>query len=102
MRTKHTPGPWHATSDLRIRTKDGVNVSQCLTTYSTLNQSDANARLIAAAPDLLEAHDRILSDELFHIVVNRVDLPDEAKLRALLAEIYETSRIALAKARGEA
>ena len=55
---KHTPGPWETygddKSDIRPATKAGKNriIAQC-PGYKTERQ--ANARLIAAAPELLEA-----------------------------------------------
>lgn len=52
MNMKHTPGPWESTTDgieLSITAKNG-------NLLATLAKGDeANARLIAAAPELLEA-----------------------------------------------
>ena len=61
---KHTPGPWHWDSDavkgdplMRVRyrvTTIGKTVTQCY--YSSSDpQAQWDARLIAAAPELLEA-----------------------------------------------
>lgn len=61
MKTKHTPGPWHV---------DGFNLTavihqightrwetlcDCSTKGKDIEERKANAKLIAAAPDLLEA-----------------------------------------------
>ena len=56
---KHTPGPWMATlchgNDSAL-IKDAVGHAVAETAYQeTTAQENANARLIAAAPELLEA-----------------------------------------------
>lgn len=50
---KHTPAPW-LLSDLKtfVRTESGGNIAHIIQNGS---QHEANAKLIAAAPDLLEA-----------------------------------------------
>lgn len=68
MKTQHTPGPWsvcsHSWSDTSIYAKEDDSYRVCrlsMLPISEENQSmlesemDANALLIAAAPDLLEA-----------------------------------------------
>lgn len=63
MSTKHTPGPWE------IRTRTSVGTSDFLVasvygedpTCSPDAVSDANSRLISAAPSLLEALQEILA-----------------------------------------
>ena len=56
--TKHTPGSWCVTADGLIQNSDGRPiarlVSASLMAGSTIER-EANARLIAAAPDLLAA-----------------------------------------------
>lgn len=56
MTTQHTPGPWsfrkNYNGSLDFFSEDGARVIMC--NARLLNQ-DANAGLIAAAPDLLEA-----------------------------------------------
>lgn len=64
MNTQHTPGPW-ITREYQDYTGSGVEIAQSggnPRLYiardimgDTLEQSNANARLIAAAPDLLAA-----------------------------------------------
>ena len=56
MENKHTPGPWYYDFDC-VSTKprrEGLNIALC-TAGNTQGQFKANAKLIAAAPDLLEA-----------------------------------------------
>jgi len=67
MKAKHTPGPWYALRGQRnisIRHKTGdrllpmVNVASVRGQFPTdcpYGSSEANARLIAAAPELLDA-----------------------------------------------
>lgn len=50
MNTKHTPGPWKIEERV-IVSVTGQNVSGCVVSRMT----PADARLIAAAPELLEA-----------------------------------------------
>lgn len=69
----HTPGPWHidqlATGNLRIRAVDQNDGLLCFVAAIYGDQIDsvvgnevrANARLIAAAPDLLEAAKELLA-----------------------------------------
>ena len=64
MKTKsdaHTPGPWSiadTVSDYRISGPDGIGVARTdgiSPRRNNCEENAANARLIAAAPDLLEA-----------------------------------------------
>lgn len=75
MKTLHTPSPWHlhkSESDFLIVYSDGVIRSHVARLFdSTLCEEHgslaANARLIAAAPDLLDALDwalRQIEDDL--------------------------------------
>jgi hypothetical protein len=59
----------------------------------------ADARLIAAAPEMAKALDAIAGPELFNIAVNGVEVSPE-RMRALLGEIYELARIAANNAEG--
>ena len=60
METEHTPGPWHYTNQLIF--KDGICIAE---TFSRETGMDAvaNARLIAAAPELLAALQEITDGE---------------------------------------
>lgn len=56
MKTQHTPGPWeiepHSTIDKCFNVGPGISID-----YDDVNheEQDANARLVSAAPELLEA-----------------------------------------------
>lgn len=97
----HTPGPWHInTIEANPHTvhSDRGLVATCMLpppfgpeTWSghTVYETEANARLIAAAPELLAALEGLLS------VVNvRIDDPR--------IELFDAARAALAKAKGGA
>lgn len=59
METNHTPGPWtHCPGQDTIWAKDGellVARTEYTRREMAVNEDNANARLIAAAPELLEA-----------------------------------------------
>lgn len=61
--TTHTPGPWH--HDRRdILTSDGRCIAEvCSGGADSLEEADANGRLIAAAPELLRVA-RLALEEL--------------------------------------
>lgn len=61
----HTPGPWHADGNSVFRVEHGVLSSKVATCerYNTPNQAMHDARLIAAAPDMLAALRRIANHE---------------------------------------
>lgn len=56
---KHTPGPWRTEVDifrerLEIRSEDGNRIAVCMHDFPMSMQThDANANLIAAAPEML-------------------------------------------------
>lgn len=56
---KHTPGPWHADSNDQVRSATGVVIARCERRerheYMDGREQSANARLIAATPELYEA-----------------------------------------------
>jgi hypothetical protein len=66
MKTQHTPGPWHRdateqtfhTKGLNLRAPDGSSIAALFGSKS--DECIANANLIAAAPDLLEALEYLL------------------------------------------
>lgn len=69
MEAKHTPGPWHESVG-EIRAANGFCIATMEPPHPAAKGKDraehrsyqqANARLIAAAPDLLAAVDRLLS-----------------------------------------
>ena len=92
--SKHTPGPWeikrHFDSCYRyISAPEHIALAQvvwCVEEEERSPVCEANAHLIAAAPDLLEALEE-LADQYQY--VNQFD------------SFYEQARAAIAKAKGE-
>ena len=82
--SKHTPGPWHV---------DGCNINAGSTAYlvanqrATAHQLRANARLIAAAPELLEALTRLLRE-------SEAGSLDERETELTMQEAYRAIRLA--------
>lgn len=96
MSTKHTPGPWHAKRKaVYAPTPNGggtrfVAASAGDVPMGTDEDSFANARLIAAAPELLEA-----CKHLRRIVM------DDYNERDVYREDVERATAAIAKATGD-
>lgn len=94
----HTPGPWFAHSDV-IRDSDNRydgNAIAFAANYPSHSKTDwndqlDNARLIAAAPELLEALERLSAQ------CTRLRLPGQAETDA-----EKTARAVIAKATGGA
>lgn len=83
MKTQHTPGPW---------LKEGATVCQAETLQTickTLGKNEeiqsANAKLIAAAPELLEALEFLLADYLAIAgpILTKSDAPAEKAIAAI-------------------
>ncbi len=74
MKTQHTPGPWKVSgkNPPMIYARAGLDiVAQCDSAGEmTRDQEAANARLIAAAPDLLAALLALLSDKYLADPIN--------------------------------
>lgn len=88
----HTPGPWKVVDRLYVWTDDAVGCEVAKVCDENidddmLGQCDADARLIAAAPDLLDAVEELL------IYLADWDDPDN--------ETCQRARAAVAKAKGE-
>ena len=60
MTTQHTPGPWHTAGDQGVQIRSEKHQIAKVWTMRG-NEWKANARLIAAAPDLLEALRELVS-----------------------------------------
>jgi phage tail protein X len=91
--TKWTPGPWE------VRTENGaIRVYYGKTIAITDQMFEANAHLVAAAPELYEAL-KAMADDYEEFVYNpatdRWDVPLFNK------PVHDMARAALAKARGE-
>jgi len=91
MKAQHTPGPWHVTGDYVRNENDGL-VGEALNLWANVktptDERKANARLIAAAPDLLAALlDFVAASEAIASGDTSMNLP------------WGTARAAIAKAR---
>ena len=53
--TEHTPGPWHFDGAHEVETTTNKGIAHVWSQYQTSEGRFANARLIAAAPDMLDA-----------------------------------------------
>lgn len=97
--TKHTPGPWVyiGNGDIVARSEKYCGGEKDIASvFLTRNDEDeANARLIAAAPDLLEALQFITQD-----VCERFDMNDPSTNLGMRMAVKE-ARAAIAKATGE-
>ncbi len=91
---EHTPGPWQVNErfDGHVMTSDGLAVADCCLDYSSIDfdEQKINARLIAAAPELLEALKEI--SEVFDVSWR------EGSTQRRLGDL---ARTAIAKATGE-
>lgn len=102
MKTTHTPGPWHVIDHALpgINYEDRMIVDDCGNRIALVRGDgvaasirEANARIIAAAPDLLEACEAALC---VHDVFSTATTP------RLLPEVADILRAAIAKAKGNA
>ena len=97
MKTKHTPGPWQvgSTIALRHRVIDG-NANEVATMKGEFElEKQANARLIAAAPEMLEALCSI------YYMANLQLVLESKYSKPTVAIIMSQLESAIAKARGE-
>lgn len=105
--SKHTKGPWrvHLVDDTVVIDKSGEHVARALGQYvDDPLPIEANARLIAAAPDLLEALKPFaefarMMDEIEHVKKTQ----DDAVIHpGLTVGHFRQARAVIAKAKGEA
>jgi hypothetical protein len=96
MAAKHTPGPWSVQGDDRPGMQwnrhihSSPNVAVCFMAHSDGKDNardEANASLIAAAPELLEALQEVVAF---------------CERNGLQSDAYDTARAAIAKATGSA
>ena len=93
METKRTPGPWHTGGhgNTIIYAADGWAVADVKVYHNRHNgygETQANARLIAAAPDLLDALEAVKAWDVSNLAL---DIP---------LEIRKQMQAAIAKAEG--
>jgi len=104
--TKHTPGPWSLMLGIPTNVLDsgGMRVARCDFDGDFGNsQAHANARLIAAAPDMKDANGKSIN--AINTVLNSHMLrdykgPDKETIRQLLNIALCANHEALDKARG--
>lgn len=110
---EHTKGPWKVNAeDTSVYTENGQMHVADVRGWGTLRYKRsgeaeylANARLIAAAPELLEALERVVKLDA-HGCLTR-DCPHKTgrecaeELATVLAEMIDRARYAIEKARGE-
>ena len=107
----HTTGPWftqregRSTVYIEARIRPGVlqEVAACGPTEAGQDQQEANARLIAAAPDLLEALELLFGSNAMHSVCRHEGADVFGRVKGTWsAEAEEKARAAIAKAGGAA
>ena len=116
MSTEHTPGPWLLEQQLGTGDSDcGWSVLEreqnpyrgeiCHITDAehiagiTKAERDANARLIAAAPELLEAMRALVKHFPTDSEMDQIGFTKESVTEA--CDAYDAARVAIAKATGE-
>jgi hypothetical protein len=94
----HTPGPWLTTESTEHWGRVNVTIQAAFTAndiatawQGNTETNRANARLIAAAPELLEA-----LEQLYHLIDNAHDGD-----RVFTFELAQKAKAAIAKARGQ-
>lgn len=95
---KHTPGPWHSTGRYVGSGHAKMNICECSDNsgcWSNAPEAVANARLIAAAPELLEALVLALP-----YVTDAEGFPEQFKPGVVARHVAQI-RAAIAKATGE-
>lgn len=97
--TKHTPGPWNICEDVNSEGLTGDLICTLNDDERDVGESEANARLVAAAPDMLEA---LKAEELAKSLHRAAALDDDPQKMKKVAILYAKSnrlrRAALAKA----
>ena len=93
---KHTPGPWKVTEDARVFSESAREWNRTFNAntpafIAACSGNAANARLIAAAPDLLAAAEALLGHRFYRA----------SGLSDSHAELLGALRAAIAAAKGE-
>lgn len=101
--SKHTPGPWIIWPDMNGRLQVGLSTNYSVAEMwrTPLEGQEANARLIAAAPELLEAATKALGAlNALHIQCD-VACVVEPEGEIYLRPVINALRQVIAKATGE-
>ena len=95
----YTRGPWHVDSIDQVRTKDGLVIARCERKarheYMDGKEQSANARLIAASPDLYEALKQ--ADNIIRNILTDTQLDTRTACGATIREYYKRVTQALAQ-----
>ncbi len=91
-RTQHTPGPWFDNGDGTVSTEK----ESIATIHGFLTRHVANAHLIAAAPELLEACKE--ADELTHYLIGHLTAKDKAFIWPKIVACNQKLKAAIVKA----
>lgn len=86
--TKHSTGPWHEGSHRTVESQNGTICE--VYSHMGIEEADANQKLIAAAPDLLEALEQI----------SHAEAATYDDIHAAIADLVGIARTAIAKATG--
>lgn len=108
MEAKFTPGPWftsrpHGTIYIEARLR-GTTLQEVASVgpTETANQQEANARLIAAAPELLEALSKMVDRITYYAELKSGEIPNiEDWAYTYNSGDMIAARAAIAKATGE-
>jgi hypothetical protein len=93
----HTPGPWHVVPEAQspwiVGDAEGDSIADCEPPgpWMSEEEADANARLIAAAPDLLAA---------LEACVDAMTDGGKCEIKKWL-DAFDLARLAIAKAKGQ-
>lgn len=108
--SNHTPGPWSKTVS-KVKRNEGqlIVVASTGLLIATINdqkfECDDNARLIAAAPDLLAAAQKLEAAETFHANCTECEGEEVPKLCEKCFPHFDDARVmrrlAIAKATGK-
>ena len=94
MTISHTPGPWEKFDQSNsVQSVDPEANGKCRIVYTLGPDSSANARLIAASPDMLAALEGMVN----HFGV----IEDNEMLHPVAVSASKAVRAAIAKAKGE-
>jgi hypothetical protein len=89
MKAQHTPGPWkYEVATRTIRSEPANYWLASMNSWDGAVNHEANARLIAAAPEMLEALKAVVREDFTKITINR------------WMQLIDSSLAAIAKAEG--
>jgi hypothetical protein len=89
MTTQHTPGPWYSQPTAGHETHGQSAIASEATgkTVAIAYDGEADARLLAAAPELLEALNNLAGGLVDYMNDDEAELPDVTEAIELIAKI---------------